>query len=616
MGISIVIPSFEGKELLQTLFASFVEVSFAEDDELIVADGGSADGSAEFVREVAEGSSLKIKLVPVGENLGFAGNVNAGLRETNPVNDVVIMNNDVVISDPDVFKKLAEVAAREGRVGVLSPVVLLRTGRIQAHGASLLPFSHDGAHWCGGEKWMGQYPGLVDCQYVPFVCAYVRRECLDAVGDLDESYFAYFEDVDFCLRAKQNGWWVGSTSEASVTHLGPATTSRAVTDVRALYLESKKTFEEAWRDVLFAEWRYSVVWVGEVGFATGYGVWSRHAMKAALDAGILTHYQPARMAVHVDHKSPEAYTRDCQRHGGDPSMVQIMIEHADRFTRNSGRYRVGWSMCEVEPWPSGWVAGCEWVDEVWVPTDRERRLLLASGVSRPVHVMPLGVDAGRFHPGIAPWPDRPQFDFLFVACFLWGVRKNPDKLISAFREEFDRSENVALFIKTGTKRKDHNLAMETRWWMREHGPLVIITTDPIVDADMAGLYAMGDCFVLPTSGEGWCLPGLEALATGTPVIITDYGAPAEWGRDGAGKALPGMHFIEQSMIDCRADIPAFAGCSWANPSYEHLRKLMREAYENREEWKAEALAGSEIVREKLSWARVGERLGDRLEAIG
>ena len=616
MGISIVIPSYEGRELLEALFASFGCVEFAEDDELIVVDGCSKDGTAEFVREVAEESSLSIKLVPLYGNFGFSGNVNAGLKETNPANDVVIMNNDVVISDPEVFKVMAAAMKEDGWLGVLSPLVLLRTGRIQADGGYLLPFSHDGAHRCGGEKWMGQYPGVRESQYVPFVCAMVRRACLDVVGLLDEAYFAYFEDVDFCLRAKRAGWKVASTTETSITHLGPATTSRAVTDVKALYRESKATFEEEWRDYLFAEWEHSVVWVGELGFATGYGVWSRHAMKACLDAGILTHYQPARMAVHTDHKSPEASTRDCQLHGGSPDMVQIMIEHADRFPRNSGRYRVGWTMCEVEPWPPGWVEGCAWVDEVWVPTDRERRLLLASGIERPVHVMPLGVDPGRFHPEIGAWPDKPEFDFLFVACFLWGVRKNPDLLITAFREEFDRSESVALFIKTGTKEKGHVLAYETRWWMRETGPLVVITSDSIVDADMAGLYAMGDCFVLPTSGEGWCLPGLEALATGCPVIITDYGAPAEWGRDGQGKALPGMHFIEKTMIDCRADIPAFAGRSWAKPDVAHLRKQMRDAFENRDEWKAGALEGSAIVREKLNWERTAERIKARLEAIG
>ena len=98
MGISIVIPTWEGRALLERLFASLATVHFSEADEIIVADGNSSDGTQEFVRAVAEESSLNVKLVALYDNFGFSGNVNAGLQEANPENDVVILNNDVVIT--------------------------------------------------------------------------------------------------------------------------------------------------------------------------------------------------------------------------------------------------------------------------------------------------------------------------------------------------------------------------------------------------------------------------------------------------------------------------------------------------------------------------------------
>lgn len=616
MGISIVIPSWEGRELLVELFSSLAEVSFSDDDEIIVVDGGSEDGTVEFVQECGRESSLTLDVIPLEKNLGFSGNVNAGLRAVRKGNDVVIMNNDVMILDPDVFEVLASVAMIWPKVGVLSPMILAQDGRIQAHGAFLLPFSHDGSHFCQGEKWTGQFAGVRECQYVPFVCAFIKAEVLKDIGLLDEEFFAYYEDVDFCLRAAAAGWKVASVTDTAIVHLGPATTSRAVGSPREILKASKEVFEAKWGDVLLAEWKESVIWVGELGYPTGYGVWARRAMKGALEAGVLTHYQTARMSGHEDVPSPEAQTRDCQRHGGDSSMVQIIIEHGDRLCRNSGRYRIGWVMCEVEPWPKPWVDGCRWVDEVWVPTESQKRVLLACGVERPVEVMPLGVDPGYFNPDRSPWPDRPSADFVFVSNFLWGVRKNPDLLIRAFRDEFDRDEDVVLYIKTATKKKGHSLALETRWWMRQSGPTVMITTDAIPDPAMAGLYTMGDCFVLPSSGEGWGLPALEALACGVPVIATGWGGPAEWGVDDDGEALPGMHFLDYELIPCRSDMKVFAGCSWADPSYDDLRVMMRAAYEEREEWKAEAMEGSKWVREHLTWRHVGEKIRERLEVVG
>lgn len=616
MGISVVVPTWKGRELLEGLFGSLAEVVFGDDDEMIVVDGGSGDGSKELVEGIGVESSVVVKFVELEKNLGFAGNVNRGLELVRVGNDVVILNNDVVISSPGVFTILQRVAVEHADVGVLSALILDSRGVVAAHGASVLPFSHDGRNWCRGQRWSGQYEGLRLAQYVPFVCVFIKRACLDEVGKLDEGYFAYYEDVDFCLRAEEEGWRTASTTETQVVHLGPGTTSRKELVAGAVYARSKERFEETWGEDLWARWQEKVVWVGELGFATGFGRWCREAVRASLDAGVLGYFQPSRAAVHVEALSPEPRTRDCQGKFGDVDMTQVIIEHADRFSRNSGGYRIGWAMCEVEPWPRGWLEGCRWVDEVWVPTERERKGLLASGVERPVRVMPLGVDPGLFHPGRRPWPQRPAAEFVFVSVFIWCMRKNPDVLISAFREEFGPEEGVALFIKTGTPTDKEKLPYETRWWMKEAGAPVVILADPVRDSEMGRIYTMGDCFVLPTSGEGWCLPAMEALACGLPVITTGWGGMAEWGVDAEGEPLPGMHFLGYEMADAGREIKFFRGSRWAEPSRDDLRGLMREAYERREEWKAEAMEGSRVVRERWTWERVGERIARRLGEIG
>ena len=615
MGISIVIPTWNGRSFLETLFNSLSQVSFSEADEIIVADGNSDDGTREFVQSVAEESSLQVKLVVLYANLGFAGNVNAGLNEANPENDVVIMNNDVVIPDPDVFQLLWEFAYSDPKLGVLSPTILRADGRIEAHGAGHLPFSHLGKTWSGGELPIGQYLGLRECEVVPFVCAFIKRDCLKAVGPLDEDFFAYFEDSDFCLRAARAGWKIASLGGASVIHLGPGSTANRIAARGELYRASHQIFERKWGNALNGRFSYEVVWVGGTAAATGYEFWSRRAQRAALDAGVLTYFQHARRVPGEVPAPPDVWLRDCIGHIGDPMMPQVIIEHASRFPRCSGRYRIGWTMSDVEPWPKEWLDGCWWVDEIWVPTEMDRQRLIGSGITVPITVMPLGVDPGYFHPHILPWPERPPVDFLFVSNFQWGVRKNPDLLIAAFRDEFGRDEDVGLFIKTTPRLPGEKLPLQTRWWLREPSAPVFIYEHRVPDFALGQVYTQGDCFVLPTSGEGWCLPALEALACGVPVIVTGWSAPREWGTDEEGNALPGMHFLDYELVECRSDIPLYRDSVWAKPSYEHLRKLMREAYENREEWRSQALEGSEIVREKLTWGHVGARLRERLEAI-
>ena len=140
MGISIVIPTWEGKRLLETLFASLAMVHFSDDDEIIVADGNSSDGTQEFVRSVAEESSLKVKLVALYNNFGFAGNVNAGLQEARQKNDVVIMNNDVVIPDPSVSRMHALV--KRGECGVFLMLDAGSSNGTTVNGISVLARGH------------------------------------------------------------------------------------------------------------------------------------------------------------------------------------------------------------------------------------------------------------------------------------------------------------------------------------------------------------------------------------------------------------------------------------------------------------------------------------------
>src|SRR5262249_14128910 len=124
----------------------------------------------------------------------------------------------------------------------------------------------------------------------------------------------------------------------------------------------------------------------------------------------------------------------------------VVYGQADVFWRSKARYRIGYTMLEVDGFPPDWVRQANRMDEVWVPSEFNRKAFLASGLTRPVHVIPLGVDPNYFHPGIRAHKTR-LGEFVFLSCFEWGERKEPWMLLKAFNEAFRADEPVRLLCK-------------------------------------------------------------------------------------------------------------------------------------------------------------------------
>jgi glycosyltransferase involved in cell wall biosynthesis len=131
---------------------------------------------------------------------------------------------------------------------------------------------------------------------------------------------------------------------------------------------------------------------------------------------------------------------------------------------------------------------------------------------------------------------------------------------------------------------------------------------------MPDLYRAADCFVLPTRGEGWNLPALEALACGVPVITTAWSAHLDWlNQENAFLiAVDGLESVP------RFDIPndlVYAGHRWARPSLEHLRSLMRWVFEHKYEAQAKARTARAMIESRLSWDASARLMYQRLQNL-
>ena len=201
----------------------------------------------------------------------------------------------------------------------------------------------------------------------------------------------------------------------------------------------------------------------------------------------------------------------------------------------------------IQPWefgaiPHEWVGPIERnVDEVWVPSEYVRRMYVDGGVDpERVAVVPNGVDLELFRPdGPRHGAGRPRGTrFLFVGGLI--ERKGPDLLLAAYLEAFAGRDDVCLVIKdfgadTIYPGSDRRPVSTPR---RGALPRIDYLHDDLTDEEMAALYRACDVMVLPYRGEGFCMPALEAMACGLPVIVTAGGPTDEFVPDEACWRVP------------------------------------------------------------------------------
>lgn len=188
-----------------------------EPAEIIIVDNASTAASAGALRAGCPG----VILLESATNLGFAGGNNLGIRRAmeRPGRYVLLLNNDTTI-EPDAIGKLVEAAERKERTGVLGAKIRYhdRPDLLWYGGGNVNPASGTVSHSGIGEPDDGRCDQPKDVDFVTGCCMLISRDLLQTIGLLDETFFTYLEDVDFCLRAREAGFRVGYEPSAIVYH--------------------------------------------------------------------------------------------------------------------------------------------------------------------------------------------------------------------------------------------------------------------------------------------------------------------------------------------------------------------------------------------------------------
>ncbi len=232
--VSIIIPSWNAKNYLQECIESIFRETNNCRIEVIVVDNASTDGSPDMVKDLFP----QIKLIRNKENLGFAKANNIGIRQEKG-KYVAIVNSDVKI-ERDCITRMYNYMEQNPTVGILGPKILGPDGIIQR---SCMGFPTLWNSFCRALALDNVFPGskMFGGQLMTFWphdtvrkvdiingCLWmVRREAINQIGLLDENYFMYSEDKDWCKRFWKVGWKVLFLPDAQAIHYGGGSSSNA-----------------------------------------------------------------------------------------------------------------------------------------------------------------------------------------------------------------------------------------------------------------------------------------------------------------------------------------------------------------------------------------------------
>lgn len=232
-----------------------------------------------------------------------------------------------------------------------------------------------------------------------------------------------------------------------------------------------------------------------------------------------------------------------------------------------------------------WSSHINMMDEAWVPNAQMVQASVGSNVRIPIKIAPHCIDVSEYSnidPTAAVTELKNTFNFCFVGDFIH--RKNLESLLRAFHTEFHPSEPVNLFLKLSKHgcsadeclslfQQTANAVKQNLKTRASYKPEVVLTGF-LEKGHLLSVMSQCHCFVMPSFGEAWCIPALEAMALGMPVIYT------------AGTGMD--YFCKGFSVDSQPS-PCFRGTDslsdiytshtdWMTIDVRQLQYKMREAY--------------------------------------
>lgn len=527
--VSIVIPSYNDYDLLKVCVESIHATCVNDNYEIIIVDDFCEASNREKLQTLAD---HKTRIIFREENGGFAKAVNTGLRQVPKNNDVVLLNSDIEAHDG--WLKALQYGAYEfgDNVGIVGPKLLYPDGRIQSAGS--YRNTED-------SEWFDHYYRFQDKDYGPAnvpqyclgvtgACQYITREFIDSVGILDEGFAFAFEDMDYCLRGWEKDYKTLYFPSSTLTHHESATRSK------------NKQINEKERQAVVYFWEK-------------WGDWFDN-----------------RNVKDVDGKTRIIFVLQTLGFSGG---IKIVVEHANRLAKEGFAPEI-WSLEEKSVWPIDVpTRSFKNYKKLIAELEKEEAIKVATWWETAFPVWLSSVKNGiavNFIQEIESWfyPDDLDIQRTVISCYrkefknLTTSSYNLDEIMQlGLKAELIPCgyDEAVYYKKDSIKKKDNVLLAAGRtffqknfmfsfdawrslgedrpnFWLFGTEPDMKSMDDRITyhfkptDDEINDLYNTATVFVQTSRHEGFCLPVLEAMAAGTPVICTDMHGNRDFSIDG------------------------------------------------------------------------------------
>ncbi len=230
---SIIIPTFNGRELLKNCIYS-IKQHTEQPYEIIVVDNGSSDGTVDFCRQE------QISFISLSSNMGFPVACNKGMKLASS-DALLLLNNDVIVSK-NWLKNMHRCLYSRKDIAIVGPLTNYASGKQQIE----MPYTNleemsvqlnepDSTKWQQVDRIVG-------------LCLLFKRELMERIGLLDERFSpGHYEDDDYCMRARNAGYRIILAGDVFIFHHGSASfVQQEESKVKQLIEHNRLKFMEKW----------------------------------------------------------------------------------------------------------------------------------------------------------------------------------------------------------------------------------------------------------------------------------------------------------------------------------------------------------------------------------
>lgn len=221
--VSIITINYRQAQITCDLLDSLADIHYAHYETLLVDNGMEQDATSRYQQHLPT-----VKVINSAQNLGFAGANNLAIQQAKG-DYILLLNNDTIVPKHFLAPMVALMEKRP-EVGILSPKIYYydQPNTLQYAGTARIDLTTGrGTDPAKLSEDQGQYQENKAVELAHGACMLIRKEVLEDIGLLSEDYFLYYEELDFCMRARQAGWQIYYTADSYIHHRESSSTGKS-----------------------------------------------------------------------------------------------------------------------------------------------------------------------------------------------------------------------------------------------------------------------------------------------------------------------------------------------------------------------------------------------------